>query len=100
MMLPPDPLTVLADVREQGGFFLFQDRRDVHVGIGGKSLRLAAAVHFEKIELWPPRKDHASADRAQARDLVVHVSVDRPVREDDIRTVGSEQLLQLINARP
>ena len=38
VMLAPDSLPVLADVCEQSGFFLFEDRSDVHVSIGQETL--------------------------------------------------------------
>src|SRR5437899_8512593 len=40
VVLPPDALAVLAAMREQGGLFLFDHCRDVHVGVRQKAFRL------------------------------------------------------------
>src|ERR1044071_392725 len=88
MMILPNSSTVLAHMSEERVFLLLQHCRNIHVGVGEKSLRLAAAVYFEKIEMRHSRQAHASANGEHACHLMVHVSVDGPVSEDRIRLFG------------
>src|SRR5207247_7869663 len=80
MMLAPNPLAVLTDVREQGPFLLVQDRRDVDIGIGEEPFSLTAGVDFEEVEQRGARASrHPGANREYARDLTIHRRLDRPV---------------------
>src|SRR5439155_22701283 len=84
MVLAPDALAVLAEVREQGPLLLVQHGRDVHVRVREKPLGLAAAVDLKKVELRFSQ-GHPRADRKQTGHLMVHVRIDRPVREQNVR---------------
>src|SRR5439155_26240069 len=76
MMLAPNPLAVLTDVREEGPFLLVQHRRDVDVGVGKKPFRLTAGVDLEEVEERRARASrHPGANREDAGDLMIHVRV-------------------------
>src|SRR5205085_8716668 len=85
MMVLPDALAVLARMSEQRVLLLLQHGRNIDVRVGKKSLRLAPAVYFEKVDMrhWP--QSHASANGQHACHLMVHVSVDGPMSEDHLR---------------
>lgn len=85
MVFAPDALSVLADMREQCVFLFFQHRRDIHVGIGQKPLRLRPGIDFKKEEQRTLAQRHPTADRQHARHLVIHVCVHRPVRKYHVR---------------
>ena len=91
VVLAPDALAVLADVGEQGGFFIFQHRGDVHVGVGQEALRLGAGIDFEEIKLRAFPQSHPAANGQQARDLMVQVRIHRPVGEEHIGLFVGEQ---------
>src|SRR5437879_12773455 len=74
VVLPPDALAVLADVREEGGLFLLDDRRDVHVGVRQEALSLTAAVDLNEVEARR-RQAHPRTDRADACDLIMCMRV-------------------------
>src|SRR5213594_2405425 len=97
MMLPPDALAVLAQVSKQRGLLLFEHGRDIDVSVGCETLRLAAAVDFEKVKMRAARQRHAGADRAHAGDLMVHVRVNRPMSENHVRSFRREEFLKLID---
>ena len=99
MMLPPDCLTVLADMREQGRLFLFQDSGDIHVSVWQKTLRLAAAVYFKKINLRPARQRHAGANGEQRGDLMIHVRVDRPMCKNNVWILRRDETFDFFDTR-
>src|SRR5206468_11735224 len=81
VMLPPDPLAVLTEVREQRPLFLIEHRRHVDIGVWQEPFGLTAGVDFKEVEEWAPEASpHPRADREHARDLMIHVGVHRPVR--------------------
>src|SRR5467141_1508128 len=92
MMLPPDSLAILADVREQRGLLLFHNTRNVDIGVRQKALRLASTIHLEKVEAWPLPHGHAGANCQKARHLVVHMRIDRPMSKDYIGTFRCQEL--------
>src|SRR6266478_4477963 len=100
MVVLPDPLTVLAHMSEQRVLLLLQHCRNIYVGVREKSLRLAAAVYFEKINMRHSRQAHASANRQHAGHLMVHVRVDGPMSEDLLGLFGRKQFPPGFNVRP
>src|ERR1043166_315704 len=99
MVLTPNAFAILAAMSEQGGLLLFSHRRNIHVDVRGESLSLAAAVHFEKIELTTPSQSHVSADGQIAGDLMIHVGVNWPVGENDVRLFRGKEFRQLLDPR-
>src|SRR5262245_48831211 len=85
MMRSPDAFAVLAAMSNERGLFLFTSRGDVNVSTRSETLGLAAGVDFEKVKLRPARQPHASAIRAHAGDLMIHVRINRPVSKNQIR---------------
>src|SRR6266576_3951143 len=100
VMLLPDARTVLAHMSEQRVLLCLQHGRNIHVGVGKKSLSLAAAVYFEKIDMRLLPKTHASANCQHAGYLMVHVRVDGPMSEDHVRLFGGKQFGHGFNMRP
>jgi len=99
MVFAPDALPILTDVGEQRLFLFVEDAGDIDVGVRKKSLRLAAGIDFKKIEPKSITEVHAGANRQEARHLVIHVRVDRPMRENDVRIFFGEQFGHAIDMR-
>ena len=55
---------------------------------------LVAPVHLEEVEGEAAAGGEIGADGEEAGDLVVEVGVERPVREDDVRGLGQEELAE------
>src|SRR5712672_650880 len=66
VMLAPDALAVLADVREQRTLFLIEYRRHVDIRVGQKPFRLTAGVDFKEVKERSP-KGHPRAHCEGAR---------------------------------
>src|SRR5712671_976662 len=70
VMLAPDALAVLADVREQRALLLIEHRGHVDVGVRKEPFRLTAGVYLEKVQERSSRAaTHPGADCQDARDL-------------------------------
>ena len=83
---------------EQRGLLLFDQGRDVHVGVGQKTLRLAAAVDFKEVEARFSQ-GHPGADRQKAGHLMVHVRVNGPVREHHVGVFGGQEFRHRVHVR-
>ena len=68
------------------------DRRDVHVVGWPERQRLMPGVDLEKIQRKRLAQRKPGPHRQQAGDLVVSMCVDRPVRQEHVRTLGLEQV--------
>src|SRR4030095_2283352 len=84
---------------KQRVFLLFEDRAHINISIWRKPLSLAAGVDLEKVELWVARECQAGAESAEARDLMIHVRVNRPMGENDVGGYSSEPLAHVVDAR-
>ena len=63
----------------------------------GEPLGLASSIDLEEIKLRTRLQRHGCADGAHAGHLMVHVGVDRPMREDNVRFLGRQHLLEVIH---
>ena len=90
-MFAPDTLAILAHVREEGVFLFVEDTGDIDVGVGEEALGLAAAVDFKKVEGESVAEVHAGANGEEARDLVIHVGVERPMGVNDMGIFFGEE---------
>lgn len=90
MVFAPDALAVLTDVREKSGLFLLDHRTNVDVGVWKKAFSLTSGVDFKEIQRGLP-ETHPRADREYARNLMIHVRVHRPVRENDVGMPSGEE---------
>src|SRR6266481_2502432 len=96
MMIAIDSLAVLALVSKQGLLFLVARGRDVHVGGWHEAKRLTAAIDFKKIEEPSRPRRQVGANRQHTGRLMIEMSIDRPMGEDDVRLFFPEQLAECI----
>src|SRR6266436_1459604 len=91
MVATVDFLAVLTLVGKQGCLLLLPYRSDVNVIGRMKAHRLRAEIDFvvKQIEAAPAGQPGAKGESAGG--LMVQVSVDGPLGEDDVRTLGGKE---------
>jgi len=99
MMLFPNRIAMLTEVRQESGFLFLDDGGNIDVGVGTEPFGLAAGIHFEKIELRTLAERHPGPNGEKARDLMIHMRVDGPMSENDVRTLVGYQFAHGVDLR-